>query len=159
MKTFNKIFILLFIVTMISSCGNNEKQNEEEVSLEVSGENLTVADYAIEGMVCAMGCAATIEKEVVGMEGVVVSSVDYEAGKAHFEYDQAIVSEKEIIAKVESIADGQYKVVEWVEKDDSDNEEVEVEEGEDSDSEETISEVSLPSFEIPNLFTLLLDQI
>jgi len=77
MKTMNKIFALLFVVTVIISCGGNEKQHEEEVAVEVNTENLTVVDYAIEGMVCAMGCAATIEKDVVGMDGVVVSHVYY----------------------------------------------------------------------------------
>jgi len=105
MKTMNKIFALLFVVTVIISCGGNEKQHEEEVAVEVNTENLTVVDYAIEGMVCAMGCAATIEKDVVGMDGVVVSHVDYESGKAHFEFDGAVVSEKEITAKIESIAE------------------------------------------------------
>jgi len=160
MKSFNKIFILLFTVTVVSSCGNNEQNNEGEASTEVSIENLTVADYAIEGMVCAMGCAATIEKDVVDMDGVVVSEVDYEKGKAHFEYDAAIVSEKEIIAKIESIADGQYKVGEWSEENNTKEEEEKETEGDESgETEEAITEVSLPNFEIPNLFTLLMDQI
>ncbi|MBL4594751.1 MAG: heavy-metal-associated domain-containing protein [Flavobacteriales bacterium] len=166
MRVINRVFILLFIVTVVSSCGNNEEQKEEEVSIEVSTENLTIADYTIEGMVCAMGCAATIEKDVVGMTGVVVSEVNYETGKAHFEFDQAIVSENEIIAKIESIADGQYKVEEWSDENNSEEEletvedEVETVEDEIAESnEETIVEVSLPSFEIPNLFTLLMDQI
>jgi len=159
MKAINKVFILLFVATIISSCGGNEKGNEENASVEAAAGEIISVDYAIEGMVCAMGCAATIEKEIVGMAGVVVSDVDYEAGKAHFEFDESIVSEKEIIAKIESIADGQYKVGEWVEKDNTEEaapaEEAEGSEGE----EESIVEVSLPSFEIPNLFTLLMDQI
>ncbi|PCJ26344.1 MAG: hypothetical protein COA97_06065 [Flavobacteriales bacterium] len=150
MKTINKIFTLLFIVTIIFSCGNDEQQTEEEVSTK----NLTIANYAIEGMVCAMGCAGTIEKEVDGMAGVIVSDVDYEAGKAHFEFDESIVSEKEIIAKIEEIANGQYKVLEWVENGNY------IEDEEESEgNDESVTEVSLPSFEVPNLFTLLMDQI
>lgn len=157
MKTLNKLIILLSVVALIYSCGNTEAK--KEAAVEVSAESMATVDYSIDGMVCAMGCAGTIEKEVVGMAGVIVSHVDYEAGKAHFEFDQSIVSENEIIAKIESIADGQYKVGEWVEKDNSD-EELEFETEEESEgSEETVTEVSLPSFEIPNLFTLLMDQI
>ena len=159
MKAFNKIFIPLVVVTIIFSCGSVENQNEEEASIEVSTENLAVVDYAVEGMVCAMGCAATIEKEIVGMAGVVVSDVDYEAGKAHFEFDESVISEKEIVAKIESIADGQYKIGEWVEKVKIEGE-LELEEGGETEgTDESITEVSLPSFEIPNLFTLLMDQI
>ena len=157
MKAINNIFILLFFITVIFSCGT--EQENEVVSDVVNIENLVVADYAIEGMVCAMGCAGTIQKDVASLSGVVISSVDYEAGKAHFEYDESVVSEKEIIAKIESIAEGQYMVGEWTEKKVSE-EDVEIEDGEESgESEETITEVSLPSFEIPNLFTLLMDQI
>jgi mercuric ion binding protein len=154
MITAKKIFTLMFVVTVVSSCGSSSEQTQT-TSTEVSTENLTVADYAIEGMVCAMGCAATIEKDVASLTGVVNSDVDYELGKAHFEFDATAISEKEIIAKIESIADGQYKVNKWVEA-----EIIETKEVDDSEkSESTITKVSLPSFKIPNLFTLLLDQI
>jgi len=155
MKTINKIFILLVTGIIISSCGGNEQSNKEETAIEISTENLIVADYVIEGMVCAMGCAATIEKDVAEMNGVVSASVDYEAEKAHFEFDEAIISEKEIIAKIEGLADGQYKVSGW---NAASNESIEDEE-ESEGTEESVVEVSLPSFEIPNLFTLLMDQI
>ncbi|PCI93571.1 MAG: hypothetical protein COB15_16200 [Flavobacteriales bacterium] len=155
MITIKKTFTILFIVAIISACESSTEQNKT-ASTEVLIENVIVADYAIEGMVCAMGCAATIEKDVLGMTGIVVSEVDYEAGKAHFEFDESIVSEKEIISKIESIADGQYKVGEWVEQTNTTS--VDAEDVAEN-NEETITEVSLPSFEIPNLFTLLLDQI
>ena len=155
MITIKKTFTILFIVAIISACESSTEQNKT-ASTEVLIENVIVADYAIEGMVCAMGCAATIEKDVLGMTGIVVSEVDYEAGKAHFEFDESIVSEKEIISKIESIADGQYKVGEWVEHTNTTS--VDAEDVAEN-NEETITEVSLPSFEIPNLFTLLLDQI
>ena len=151
MKKFNRILALLLVVSLTYSCGNADAPSENE-NVEVSTENLTVADYTVEGMVCAMGCAGTIQEEVAGMTGVVVSTVDYEAGKAHFEFDEGIVSEKEIIAKIEGIADGQYKVSELSEVS------AEEEMVEENNSEDLI-EVSLPSFEIPNLFTLLLDQV
>ncbi len=152
-----EIISCLIVITVLSSCGSGSEQSEK-TNVEVSTENLIVADYAIEGMVCAMGCAATIEKDVAGMDGIALADVDYEAGKAHFEFDKEVVSEKEIIAKIESIADGQYKVTEWVES--NEVEEVEASEEEIVESNEgSITEVSLPSFEIPNLFTLLLDRI
>ncbi len=159
MNTTKKIFSLLIFIVIISACGNDEVQNQSTIS-EVATENLIVEDYTIDGMVCAMGCAATIEKDVAGMDGVFNADVDYETGKAHFEFDNAIVSEKEIITKIESIADGQYKVGKWTEK--SVIEEIIDSKGDEEvvgSEEGSISEVSLPSFEIPNLFTLLLDQI
>lgn len=148
-----KIFGIVLAATIISSCGSSA-ESTEKASVEVSAENLMVADYAIEGMVCAMGCAATIQKDVADLSGVVNANVDYEAGKAHFEFDKTVISENEIISKIESIADGQYKVNEWGGKE-LETEEVELSE----ESEDSKINVSLPSFEIPNLFTLLLDQI
>lgn len=161
MKIFNRIFILIFIATSILACGEKEGNHENHADgAEVSSQDVQVVDYAIEGMVCAMGCAATIEKDVAGIEGVIVSDVDYEAEKAHFEFDPAITSEKEIIAKIESIADGQYKVKEWVEKEVTEDEAKTIEEDSEVEGEEeSVVNVSLPSFEIPNLFTLLLNQL
>jgi mercuric ion binding protein len=152
MKLIKSIFLLTIFVA-IFSCENNEEHNEDSSAVEVSEKNLTFADYAVEGMVCAMGCAATIEKDVKGLNGVVASNVDYESGKAHFEFDNSIVSEKEIIAKIEGIANGQYKVGTWSEEKEEENE-VEA-----TDTEKPITEVTLPSFEIPNLFHLLINQL
>ena len=165
MKKINKLAAIAFAVVIVSffGCGADKVEDnitEEHVPVEINMENLTVVDYGVEGMVCAMGCAATIQEEVVNMSGVAVSHVDYEEEKAHFEFDAAIVSEEEIIAKIESIADGQYKVIEWVEKDNEEviEDESEVVEGNSADESAEL-EVKLPSFEIPNLFTLILDQI
>ena len=154
---FKKIIALIVVVAFVYSCSNSDQN--EKTAIEISSENLTIADYAIDGMVCAMGCAATIEKDIAALTGVVNANVDYEAGKAHFEFDEAVISEKEIITKIENIADGQYKVKEWVEEK-NDEEVIEPDDVETSEeSEGVLTNVSLPSFKIPNLFTLLLDQI
>jgi copper chaperone CopZ len=164
MKSIKKIGLIVVtfsFLAIVTGCGNGEDRNpaqEEQASDEVSTKNLLVVDYAIEGMVCAMGCAKTIQDEVADMDGVTACDVDFEEGKAEIEFDQSIVSEKEIIAKIESIADGQYKVNEWVEKEKEEDVEEAEEEG-NSENEETVTEVKLPSFEIPNLFTLLIDQL
>jgi len=159
MRVFNKTVILIAIAVSVAACGGNENANNENVETsEVSSGEVQVVDYAVEGMVCAMGCAATIQKDVAGMEGVIVADVDYEAEKAHFEFDPAITSEEEIKAKIATIADGQYKLSTWTEKEAA-TEEV-VTEGEETEVEdESLVKVSLPSFEIPNLFTLLLNQL
>ena len=154
----NRIFALMLVVSAASSCGSSSEQ-AEKASVEVSKENLSVADYAIEGMVCAMGCAGTIQKDVADLTGVVASNVDYEAGKGHFEFDEAVISEKEIIAKIESIAEGQYKVNQLVEEKASE-EQIEPDSVDEAEGPKSaLSNVSLPTFKIPNLFTLLLDQI
>lgn len=162
MQVLNRVFILLAIAATVVACGGNENhESENSAATElVAGETQTV-EYAVEGMVCAMGCAATIEKEVADMDGVVVSDVDYEAEKAHFEFDPAITSEEEIKAKIATLADGQYILSTWEEKEVETTEDAieETTEEEIVEKEESMVQVSLPSFEIPNLFTLLLNQL
>jgi mercuric ion binding protein len=157
MNKAKKIGVLFFAATVIIACSNNT-ESSENAAVEISKANLTTVDYAIEGMVCAMGCAATIEKDVSNIAGVVNASVDYQTEKAHFEFDKSVISEQEIISKIEQIAEGQYKVKDWL--DDGPEEELESEEVDVSEeSQSSMTNVSLPRFKIPNLFTLLLDQI
>mgnify|MGYP003384188707 CR=1 FL=1 len=159
MKLFNRTFILIAIASSFIACGGNENQNDENSDgTEVASNEIKEVDYAVDGMVCAMGCAATIEKEVADMDGVIVSDVNYEDEKAHFEFDPSKTSEEAIKAKISTIADGQYVLSTWKEKEAAGTETTEDVE-EEVVEEESLVKVSLPSFEIPNLFTLLLNQL
>ena len=162
MKISQKIKLIIIASFLVVGCGNvDTAENKEQVNItEVAPENLLVVDYAIDGMVCAMGCANTIQEEVSGMVGIAECNVSFEDGNAHIEFDKSKIAEKEIIAKIETIAEGQYKVGEKEEiKEVTNDENTANEEEGNSVNEESITEVSLPSFEIPNLFTLLLDRI
>ena len=60
------------------------------------------AEFGIEGMTCAMGCAKTIEKKMAKMDGVKSAKVDFEKEIAMVEYDEAMVTPKtleEAVAK------------------------------------------------------------
>jgi len=160
MILFNRTFILVAIATGIVACGGNETHNEKNaVTTEVAALETQVLDYTVDGMVCAMGCAATIQHEVADIDGVSVSEVDYADEKAHFEFDPAITSEEEIKAKIATIADGQYILSTWEDKEvevteDSEDIEVDVQQ-----EQQSLVQVSLPNLKIPNLFTLLLNQL
>lgn len=160
MKAIIKV-TLLSTFSLFMACSSNTEPTTEKT--EIKAENVVVADFAIEGMVCAMGCAKTIEEEILGMNGVAASTVDYESGKAHFEYDKTQLTEAELIAKIESLADGQYKVKPWVEPtEESVTEETNTSTTEESTSAEedkTKVKVKIPSFQIPNLFTFLINQV
>jgi len=161
MKKINQILFLvvfLFIIILTPSCGGNENAESDNLETGVTEENLVIVNYAIEGMVCAMGCAATIQEELLNMDGVVNCEVDFEAGKAHVEFDKSKLAEEDVISKIESIADGQYKVSKWIDKEEINEEDV-VDENGNNNNKSTTSEIRLPSFEIPNLLTLLVDQI
>lgn len=153
-------FLMLSSVLFVSACGTSETKESAE-KIEVKAENVVAADYAIAGMVCAMGCAKTIEDDIAAIPGVIASSVDFESGKAHFEYDKTQLSEKDIIAKIEGLADGQYKVSEWKENAETD-ENAEPKSSEESNGaaeSKTSVKIGLPSFQIPNLFTFLINRV
>jgi len=67
------------------------------------------AEFKIEGMTCAMGCAKTIEKKMAKMDGVKSAKVDFQRELAMVEYDEAMVTPnnlEEVVAK----AGDAYKV-------------------------------------------------
>lgn len=158
MKTIVKV-TLLSAFSLLMACSSNTEPTAEKT--EIKAENVVVADFAIDGMVCAMGCAKTIEDEVLGMSGLAASSVDYESGKAHFEYDKTQLTEAELIAKIESLADGQYHVKPWTEPIEESVTEISTEESSNTSTEEDKAKikVKMPSFQIPNLFTFLINQV
>lgn len=164
MKYFTKkISLLVLSATLIISVSSCSSSEEDVVidKTEINTDNIVVADYAIDGMVCAMGCAKTIQDELSATNGVASCEVNYEEKTAHVEFDGSQLSEVEIIALIEGMADGKYKVVksedEIIEES---SEEIEVEDVETSeDSETSVVEVNLPSFEMPNLFELLFNQL
>jgi len=106
-----------------------------------------------------MGCAKTIEKTIAGLNGVAASSVNFDAEKGHFEFDASIISEKEIISAIENVAD-QYKVSKWTEEaNKEETKEIEVP-SEAKNEDKSITNVRLiPTFKIPNIFELLINQL
>ena len=158
MKNLN--YLLFSTILLASACSSSDTNTATEKT-EIKAENIVVADFAIEGMVCAMGCAKTIEEEIGALSGVAVSTVDFETGKAHFEYDKTQLTEKDIISKIEGLADGQYKVGEWKEEVESTgNAEQDTKEESNATTEDKSKvSVKLPSFQIPNLFTFLINQV
>lgn len=110
-----RVFLALFVITVFNACDQAPKTIEIETtntstsSKEVLAENKSAVNMKIEGMVCAMGCAKFIEDKVAAMDGVVQSKVNYEAGTANFEFDQTVLSAKDIESFINEIHDGQYK--------------------------------------------------
>lgn len=108
--------LLLVVVTSLTlfscsqkSCDKNAKHNEEEIAVEkVAVTPNDEAKLAISGMVCEIGCAGLIEKELNDMAGVAVADVVYEDSTATVSFDNNVVTKDEIISMVNSIANHQY---------------------------------------------------
>ncbi|WCO01820.1 heavy-metal-associated domain-containing protein [Psychroserpens ponticola] len=122
MNTLKNILVVALISVSVIACKNDAKPEVKTIETEVASEintneakqldpNATYAkaEFGIEGMTCAMGCAKTIEKKIAKMDGVKSAKVDFEKEIAMVEYDEAKVttnSLEEAVAK----AGGTYKV-------------------------------------------------
>lgn len=91
-----KLVAIAFALTATISCKKEQKDSEvitidttEKAQKKEIADNATLAkvQFNIEGMTCAKGCAAKIEKSLNNMEGVKTASVDFESKTAVVEYD------------------------------------------------------------------------
>lgn len=116
MKLFSKItcaFLLFFTL----SCKDNQTpeiktvDTETETAVKEMDPNATYAkaEFTIEGMTCAIGCAKTIEKKLAGMDGVQSASVDFDKKLAMVVYNEAKVTPELLNETVSKVGDS-YKV-------------------------------------------------
>ena len=117
MKTFKNIIAIVLITVFSFNCKNETKPEVKTIEIETTDEvkeldpNATYAkaEFTIDGMTCAVGCAATIEKKIAKLEGVKSSKVDFDKKLAMVEYDVAKVNAGSLEATVTKVADI-YKV-------------------------------------------------
>jgi len=117
MKTL-KLLAIAFAFLATISCKKEQIEAEvitidtiEEVKKSTISEDATLAkvEFNIEGMTCAIGCAAKIEKSLGKMDGVKNATVDFESKTAVVEYDVDQVTTNLLAARV--ITNGnQFKV-------------------------------------------------
>lgn len=110
MKTIKYTLLFLLIGSFTLSCKNDK--NPEVKTVEVVAETVkefdpnatfAKAEFTINGMTCAMGCAAQIQKKIAKMDGVKSATVDFDKKLAMVEYNEAKVtpiSLEEAVAKV-----------------------------------------------------------
>lgn len=101
MKTLKNILTLVVLTLAFASCKN--ETTPEVITVETETAEVAVveldpnatyakAEFTIEGMTCAMGCAKTIEKKMAKMDGVKSAKVDFDTRLAMVEYDEAKVN-------------------------------------------------------------------
>ncbi|MFN0032174.1 MAG: heavy-metal-associated domain-containing protein [Flavobacteriales bacterium] len=114
-----KIFAMLAIATISTvGCRNATEpagQNVPVTRREINSEVVkTVATLSIEGMTCSSGCGGKIQQELRAMAGVNNTELDYADNRAAnsvlVEYIPSRVNEQQLIACVNAVADGKYKV-------------------------------------------------
>ncbi|AXP80403.1 Copper-exporting P-type ATPase A [Mariniflexile rhizosphaerae] len=100
----------------VMSCKNEAKP--EVKTVEVANETSKMADpnatyakaeFTIDGMTCAIGCAKTIEKKIAKMDGVKSATVDFDKKLAMVEYNVAKVTPVLLEETVTKVSDA-YEV-------------------------------------------------
>ncbi|MGV6829104.1 MAG: heavy-metal-associated domain-containing protein, partial [Flavobacteriales bacterium] len=100
MKTL-KITVAVALLSIVAwSCKNEVAPETKTVEVkETVAKNkidpnakIAKAEFNIEGMTCAVGCAKTIEKKLSMMDGVQSAKVDFEHKLAMVAYDEAKVT-------------------------------------------------------------------
>ena len=112
-----KLFVFFLVSAALIACKHQEQAEVKTVEVatnknaEVKPENLAKAEFTIDGMTCAIGCAATIQKNLNKQEGVQTAKVDFEKKLAMVEYDKTKVSFDDLAMTVVETSDT-YKVSE-----------------------------------------------
>jgi Cu+-exporting ATPase len=117
MKTL-KLAAMAFALIAVISCKKEQTDTEvvtiettETVETKAIAENATLAkvEFNVEGMTCAVGCAAKIEKSLNNMDGIKTATVDFETKTAIVEYDVDQVTTDLLTKRV--VANGDYKAI------------------------------------------------
>ncbi|MBD0823586.1 heavy-metal-associated domain-containing protein [Aestuariibaculum marinum] len=111
------IFFIALLSLLAFNCKN--KAEAEIKTIEVATTNTAQkldpnaiyakAEFTVEGMTCMMGCAKTIENKLAKMDGVKSAKVDFDKKLAMVEYNDAMVTPKNLTETVTLVSDT-YKV-------------------------------------------------
>ena len=111
---------LLFVfLVLLSSCKNeaSDKATNTTQSLNSLKPNKTLSAN-VEGMVCKMGCAASIRKELNAIDGVDEVRIDFVEDRAKQEltvlYNDTKINQELIVSSIETINEKQFVVSDLV---------------------------------------------
>jgi len=122
MKLVKQISLLAITAMLTISCKDTSKDGNLETGAPAdstvtdstmnkeTAANLEKTSFKIDGMTCAIGCAATIESKLARLDGVQEAKVDFETKEATVSFDPAKQNREKLVKTVEGIADGAYKV-------------------------------------------------
>jgi copper chaperone CopZ len=112
------LFVSYFIAAAFFSCQSNDdgKPKVEVQAQTIQGDSVyTMANLAVEGMMCAHACGGKIQQELRKMPGITGTELDFiedrKVNVVHVQFDPSLTDEQKMIAKVNEIVDGKYTVV------------------------------------------------
>ena len=110
---FQTLILLFFGVALSCSMNTQEKRvDNAPQKLKVVPNQILVVE--VEGMVCKMGCGGLMRRELIETNAVSRVEIEYQEGverqtiKIHF--DDKLISQTEIVKKLEEINKNQFKV-------------------------------------------------
>jgi copper chaperone CopZ len=114
-----KIYFLMGCCMVFMACQPSVQNNKPHLDIkmvsQMADSNYTIADLAIEGMMCAHACGGKVQQELRKIAGVKNTSLDFieerKVNVVHVQFDPAVVDEQKMITAVNSIVDGKYTVV------------------------------------------------
>lgn len=102
----NSCFLCFLLITAIACKQKTPSIKtppaESHMTMIATTEKLQQVEMTIEGMMCAIGCAATIEKKLNAVEGVATAKVDFDSKKALIAFDAQQLNS----IKIEKIIEG-----------------------------------------------------
>ncbi len=166
-----RIFLSLVVAVALAACGSESQQANHENPVEVKysyvegSEHGAKAKLGVKGMSCEVMCGGLIKKSLKKLDGVSTAEIsfnpDSKEGLAEVNFDDKLITEKELVAAIEKLNEGQYKVnsVEVVVTETS-YEEIPEEEEEIKATEESTGldkKILVPS--LPNIFKILANSL
>ena len=112
-KNMRLIFVLTLLLFACSEDASNDASSKTSELTEVKTPNkLCVAD--VEGMVCKMGCVASIKKQLRAVKGVSDVQIDFiedePIQEVKISYNDQNVDESKIQSTIESINNNQFSI-------------------------------------------------
>lgn len=160
-----KVFFL-FALTALLSCNSNRVEDSNEIQAEVPVKIIPAhgdggeASLFITGMSCEKMCVSKIKKTLADLDGVESMEVDFvvdrEVDQFTVQFDEAKVSEKEMIEAVQGIAGGVYTVTEVeVKKDQATSYKYRTRKSKEQRPTYKSEKMADHSFKMPNIFEVL----
>lgn len=115
MKFLKGISLVVLVSTLFIGCKNEAAKVEEptvkEEKIMADNAKMEKANFTIDGMTCAMGCAKAIEGDLSDLNGVKEASVDFDTKIATVSFDANVQDLASLTKTIEATADGEsYKV-------------------------------------------------
>lgn len=123
MKTLRYQMVIGFVALALTwACSSNPAPTADQSDVKITrtvnkaaSEPGCQAKIVVDGMSCSQMCTGAIKKSLASLDGVKNTAVYFDPERknqdyATLEFDQQSVTEKELIAAIEKLNDGQYKV-------------------------------------------------